>query len=66
LQDFVAYKAADVGIACLFGDPKYSSQDCSGKSRQEAKADAFTRRMLLFNRNRFALISWPRFVRPTR
>jgi len=30
LQDFVAYKAADIGIACLFGDPAYSSQDCSG------------------------------------
>ena len=30
LQDFVAYKAAAVGIACLFGGPAYSSQDCSG------------------------------------
>jgi putative transposase len=29
LQDFVAYKAAAVGIACLFGDPAYSSQDCN-------------------------------------
>ena len=29
LQDFVAYKAAAVGIACVFGDPAYSSQDCA-------------------------------------
>lgn len=29
LQEFVACKAAAVGIICLFGDPAWSSQDCA-------------------------------------
>jgi transposase len=33
LQDLVAYKAADAGIATLFADPAYTSKACSGCAR---------------------------------